>query len=110
MKKAAAQEILAKPRGFLAAENHLTWFDDAGKWKSKQSRIHDLDIVWIRVNVLTGQTVDGSHQFTIGTGTIGRPAPTLRRKEVSSSEFRTAIRSRLRHREWANVSMWYRVL
>src|SRR5215510_189921 len=54
--------------------------------------------------------MDGTHQFAISPGRVCRPAPTLRRKEVSAAELRTTIRPGIRHREWPEEAMQYWVL
>src|SRR4029453_2077551 len=49
-------------------------------------------------------------QFAISPGRVCRPAPTLRRKEVSAAELWTSIRPGIRHREWPEEAMHYWVL
>src|SRR5262245_43112047 len=42
--------------------------------------------------------MNATHEFAIRTRIIGSPTPTLRRKEITSSELRTVIWRRFRHR------------
>src|SRR5215831_9229304 len=110
MQKPTAQEILAKARRFLLSEDHLPRFDDVGVWEGEQLRIHDLNVIGVLINVLSRQTMDGTHQFAIGPRRVCRPAPALRWKEVSAAKLRTSIRPGIRHRESPEEAMQYWVL
>src|SRR5262249_2735436 len=49
--------------------------------------------------------VNASHEFTIGARIIGRPTPSLRRKEVTSAKFGAVIWLRFGHRSASSHSV-----
>ena len=86
-----------KARNLLVVEGQSAGFDDVDVRKLEQVGIHDIDDVRMRVHGQAGQAMDAAHELAIRAGIVGRPAPTLRREEVASAEFRTVIRRGLGH-------------
>src|SRR2546428_3825415 len=110
MKEAATEKVLPKASGFLLTEVHLSGFHDVGKRVLEQIRVHDLDVVGIRENMLPCETLNRPHKLAVGARTIRGPAPALRREKAASAEFRTAVRSWVLHRVPVEPSMRTRVL